>query len=140
METRDQTAGKVDGANFYEDLDFDVKKGTIDGRSSDTSYSKLDKKGETSDLKSGGNVGSDSLKHPDNETRYVKMGGIDGIKLDRKKKGLDRQDHPVLDDGIKTVQENADHSTPDTKRLEIVSDLCVFPDKNESSEEVKVKL
>ena len=130
METRDK---KVDGTNFYEDLDyddFDCKNKAIDDRSSDTSDSKLDKKGYTSEVQRGGTVGPD----PGNEPRYVKMGRIGGIKIDTKKKELDRQDSSVLDDGIKTVEETAGQSTPDTKRLEIVGDLCIFPDENESSE------
>ena len=136
------------GPDSYEEPGYetpDVTKKEIESSSSNTTYAKPNKKRSADNIKSKGGINPDSCEKPGYKTSDVTKKEIDGAssdttyaKPDKKRKEVKRQDHSASDHGIKTNGKNADHSTPDIKRIEINGDLYALPDKNKNTEKVRI--
>ena len=143
-----KTGESIDN-NFLEEPGYetpDLKMKVIDGSSSDTTYAKPDKKRSADNMKTGENIYPDSYEEPGYETPDTTKKEVQGTssdvtyaKPDKKRKEVGRQGHSASDKGSKNGKENAGHSTPDIKRIEINGDLYALPDKSKNSEKVRIE-
>ena len=128
----------------YETLD--LKREKIDDSSLDTTYVKLKNQGSGAKIKAGESIDPDPYEEPgyattdfDKKEINNSSSGATYAKPDKEKKGVERQDHSASDKGIKTDEQNAGHSTPDIKRIEINGDLYALPDKSKNSQKVRTE-
>ena len=139
--------GECIDPDFLDSYDtVEVKKVEKVGTSSNTIYAKPDKKRSADKMKTGKIMDTSSYEEPGYETPNFTKKEVQSTtsettyaKPDKKRKEAGRQDHLASDNGLKTDKENAGHSSPDIKRIEIKGDLYTLPDKSKNSEKVRIE-
>ena len=146
-ETVEDKRKEMNGDYFKKDIHGDMenwntKKNGIEGANSESTYSKFDKKRETSDVNDKGRIDSDFYKEPGYETPDVKKEKFDGASPDTTyaKPNKKRQDDKS-DDNADSCYEESAHGPPDCTKEETdgTSPDVIYskPDKKRSEGNIK---